>query len=294
MYDARGRTGGSSGLLFGGITIGVVAAAFFGVLLMPSGAAGTAPDTVSVAQGSDALLDVLDDLDTNDFVTALNRVAPESAKKLNQKAAAALARGADKDELADLVMASMDADLFANAQYLADADVKHFDAILQLSETGLTQLTGAGSKWCSGAHYEQFATASPDRIEDLIRDQFAYGTGGYRWGVQFNLVLLEAMADAKAHPRSYGAMTAQDQQALQGLAFQMMANPQVMQLMTLQGRGQAEMTRAMRGLDFCSLAQTGIDAVQSLPDGTRSRLWAEGLSQIKGGGLQDAMRQMGG
>ena len=295
MYDARKSNGGAgqSSLVFGLIIFAVVALAFFGILMMPKGTSNSKPAMPGLAQTDAEFLNILDDNATRKYVTTLTRVAPRSADKLGRDAADAIASGASDDELAFLVMQSLEGDMLKNVRHLAKADVKHFDAFLKMSKGGLRKLSSTRSKWCRGSYYEQFASQSPAQIEQMIYQEFGYGSGGYTWGIGLNTLLLEAIEDAKSNPKSYGSTTAEDDRAMQSLMMRMITNPQIMQLMALQGQDEATITRAVSNLDFCSLGVTGIEALQSLPKETRGRLWAEGFKQMKNGGLEKAMRQMG-
>lgn len=295
MYDAREKSMGQSGLLFGVLTIAVISIAFFGILLMPSKSAPGKIASSGTTSSGEQLLAVLDDRSTRKYIIALNRVSPRATKNLDEAANAAIATGASKDELVQLVMESLEAELPNNMRYLAKFDVKHLDTLLSLSESGLRSLSGANSKWCKGAHYESFAGISEQAMERIVMKEFGYGSPIYDWSMQFNAAFLEAIADSKTNPSQHGKPTPSDEIALQTLAMKMVSNPQVMQLATMRGQDQASMQRVMRNLNVCHLALTGIDAIQSLPKETRGRLWAEGVREMNNnGGLEKAISQMGG
>lgn len=290
MYDARSNQSEQSGLIFGVVTVLVISIAFFGVLMWPNKSTDKNIPMADATQEASQLAATLDDEVTRTYLASLNRIAPQSAARLETAAAKAAKGGANKDELALLVMDSLGEDLVSNAKSLAKADVRHFDAILDISEKGLRSLSQSHSKWCTGRHYERYVGMSPAGLQQVVQDEFGYGSPAYEWGLQVNIIALEAIEDAKSNPRNYGRMTAADEMAMQTVAMRMLTNPQVMQLMTLQGASQADQMRAVRNLDFCSLAVSGIDAVQSLPNDTRARLWVEGFHEINNGGLERAMK----
>lgn len=293
MYDARGNSSGRSGLLFGALTVAVVAVAFFGILLMPHGQSKSAvPGIAQNAPEGHAVLAVLTDRPTRKYVEALVRVLPDSAKRLDAEVEDAIADGADEAELALLLMKFPQDDIYAQVHHLAKADVRHFDQLLRLTKSGLGKMSSTRSKWCKGATYESFATMGPERIERMIEREFGYGTPAYGFAAELNTVLLEAIADAKVNPVHYGAMTAKDKTAMQGAMMQLIANPQIMQLMSLQGQDKATMTRAISNMDFCSLGVTGISAVERLPKDTRGRMWGEVFSKVDERAIQRAMSGM--
>ena len=293
MYDARGKSSNQSGLIFGVFTVAVVAVAFFGVLLMPHGKkTGAVPGVAVASQPQHAVLTVLTDTPTRNYIVALGKVSPRASERLDADVATAIADGAGKNEIAIMMMKSTQEDLLSEIQHLARADVSHFDKAMQMTKSGLGKLSSSRSKWCKGTTYETFASLGPARVQARIQNEFGYGTPAYAWMLDLNTLLLEAIIDAKANPVQHGPMSPKDQQAMQGVMVRLITNPQIMQLMSVQG-DQAAMMRAMRNLDMCSLGVTGIDAFQSLPRDTRGRMWGEVFSGMDENELQRAMAQMG-
>ncbi len=294
MYDARGG-GTKSTLIFGGITFAVVGLAFFGVLMAPNGSKKSSPNVPGLAQAQDTpLLAKLDDPITRDYVVTLARVSPRAADQLDADISAALDDRASKDELAMIVMESFSTDMLSNARHLARADVKHFDAMLNEFKSGLRKMAGSRSKYCKGAFYEKLADENPLKIQRMVLGEFGYDSAGYKWGVKFNTQILDAIEDAKANPVRHGRLSAKDEQALQGLTLRLISDPQIVKIMSMQGSDKASAMRAARSLDLCRLGVTGIDALQSLPPGTRGRLWSEGFRQVKSGELEDLMSGFAG
>lgn len=292
MYDARSSSGSGqkSGIIFGVLTVCVVAAAFFGVLLMPGGGKDK-PTLISGTAGAETqLLTVLDDAATKKYINTLTRVSPRAAKKLDAKVSDALADGADKNELAVLVMEAMQEDVISDMKYLAKADIRHIDGIVGASKSSLQKLSSSNSKWCKGSTYESFADMGPAQVEAKVRREFGYGSGAYTWGLDMQVRVLEAIEDAKVNPKSYGRMTAKDEQAVQMLSMRLISDPQVMKLMSLGGQDKAAMARAVKGMDFCRLAVTGLGALQSLPKATRERMWSDAFAQMDLKNLDKMMR----
>lgn len=292
MYDARGG-GAKSTVIFGTITLVVVGLAFFGVLLMPNGGKASSP-VANIAQTENAVLDKLDDSATRNYVMTLARVSPRAADQLDADVTAALADKANKDELAVIVMQSFNEDMLLNIRHLAKADVKHFDAMMASFKIGLRGLSQSRSKYCKGSFYEDLANENPEKIQRMVLSEFSYDSAGYKWGVQMNTQMLEAIEDAKANPVRHGKLNSGDEKAMQTLALRLVTDPQVVKIMSLQGADKATAARAARGLDFCRLGVTGIDAIQSLPADTRGRMWAEGFKQIKSGELEKMLMGFAG
>lgn len=297
MYDARGpQTGNNSNLIFGAAIIAVIAIAFFGILMMPSGGKSTAPVPMAASsdKGNLAVLGALDDPSTVKFVSTLQRVAPDAANRLDSEISDAVKRGADQKEVVNLVLQVIQDDMPAVMKHVAKSDVKHFDKMVLHMKTGLQKMQGGGGKWCKGATYEKFADQNPVQVQRMIEREFTYGSVGYEWSMDLSTLILEAAEDGRTNPQSYGKLTARDEQALQGLMFKMIGDPQIMKLMTMQGASKAEMAKASRNINFCALGVTALSAVNGLPQETRGRLWAEGLRQVGSGDFEKQMRSMGG
>lgn len=297
MYDARGpQTGNNSNLIFGAAIIAVIAIAFFGILMMPSGSKSNAPVPMAAVSntGSLSVLGALDDPSTVKFVSTLKRVAPDAANRLDSEISDAVKRGADQKEVVNLVLQVIQDDMPAVMKHVAKSDVKHFDKMVLHMKTGLQKMQGGGEKWCKGATYEKFADQNPVQVQRMIEREFGYGSVGYEWSMDLSTLILEAAEDGRTNPQSYGKLTARDEQALQGLMFKMIGDPQVMKLMTMQGASKAEMAKASRNINFCALGVTALSAVNGLPQETRGRLWAEGLRQAGSGDFEKQMRSMGG
>lgn len=289
MYNNQQSSGTSSNLVFGLVIVAVMVIAFVGILMMPSGS-GKSGATLQV--GDSVLLSELNDDATREYIVTLNRVSPRAAKKLEDKAVKAIASGDSKRDLAVLVMEAMDDELPRQLSSLKKADVKHFDALLSITERGLGQLKRSNSKWCKAGHYEKFEKMSQSAAEDMIMDVFAYPSAGYEWGAEFNTIILEAVEDGEKNPKSYGKMQPSDERALQGLAMKLMTHPSVMQLSKINAKNRSSAKRIAANLDICGLAMTGIDAVQGLPKQTRGRMWAAALKEVDGNDFQRQLRKM--
>lgn len=301
MYDARGpQSGVNSNLIFGIAIIAVIAIAFFGILLMPSGnnTAKPVPFAASGQNSTSADMPVLmagiDDPTTQTFIATLQRVSPESTSRIQSKVTTALGNGAGQDEVVQLVMQEIQKDLPRMAAHLAKADVKHFDKILKHTKTGLQLMQKGNGKWCKGSTYEQFASKGPVAAQRMFERNFAYGSEGYKWSIGFSTLLLEAVEAGQKNPKTYGKMTSRDEAALQGVMFKMIADPQIMKLMQMQGSSQADMIKASRNLNFCSIGVTLLNSVNGLPQETRGRLWGEAMRQAKSADFKKQLNGMGG
>ncbi len=301
MYDARGGKprGSDSTVLFGVLTIVVVAAAFFGVLFWPTGSGESVTRTI-VAENeagapNHAVLTMLKDKRTARYIAALERIDPSTSKDLNADAARLIARGGSKDDMAKLLQATWRNDTADNYQrYLARVDVKHINALLDFTQDALGDLSSKRSKWCKAATYENLASKPGTELLDSLINGFEYKSALYNFSMEGNAILFEAIADAKENPKHHGRMTSSDEAAIQGLAMKLMLNPEIMKLSKMSSMSSSGQSDAFRKVNICKLALVAVDAFDSLPNDTKGRLWAEGMRQAKGGDLQRAMGQMGG
>lgn len=296
MYDARNSSNfeGQSGLIFGIITIAVVVTAFFGVLLMPGGDKESAGLLTAQNEAENVILTKLDDRHTKRYVMALSRISPEAAEQLNQDAAEALADGASKNDLARLVQATFNEDISGVMGDLAKVDVRHINEMIGFTKDSLQGLSSSRSKWCKVSTYERMQSQPPEELFDLVLNGMDYTSPLYRFGVQGNAIVFEAVADARDNPVRHGRMTREDKKALEGLALKMMMNPEIQKLARVQSMSPLQKQQVISNTDACKLAIAAIDVVDSLPDGTKGRMWAEGFRQFDRGELSRAMSQFGG
>lgn len=296
MYDARsGGQDSSGGLVFGLVTFGVVAALFAGVLLFPelTGPGRKAvPDAVAT-EADAGLLAAFEDDATKTYIRKLQATFPAAAQDLERDVKKANARGADKVELGLLVLQAGAEDIAGDIDRLGRADVKYFNALLDLATTSLKDLSRSGAPYCKGSDLMSFAELSQQQLYAAAFDRVGHGAGLYNFGLEFNGIVLDAIRDARSDPVQYGAMTSGDEQALQRLAFSMMANPQIMKLMTLEGKSRREMDAALGTVNFCDLGAQLISQVDSLPIATKGRLWAEMSRQVTSGNARRTLGQYG-
>ena len=171
---ARYSSTGSSGNLFAVVVAGLAIALFTIIVMWPNGSAKTIvtkiPDT--------PLTQTLNDPETYQYLAALHRVKPKVAAKLQAQAETAIESGADKNQLAALVLETYSKDVEDDLKYLFSADVKHFEKMLQLSERGLSTLSSKAPKYCRPAHYERYEHMPPQQIANEVSSLFEYGSEG--------------------------------------------------------------------------------------------------------------------
>ncbi|MDJ0921815.1 MAG: hypothetical protein QNI84_11860 [Henriciella sp.] len=295
MYDAsKGHSisGGDSNLVFGAIFVGVVALAFCIAFLIPIGSKKSdgLPD-MKLTSTDNVLLAQLNDPHTREFFTLLEQTDPDAALDLEIDAEMAVENGADKNELVMMVFNALDP---SGLQTLAKSDVKHFDAILNHARTGLDSMSDGRSKWCKGSTYEQFADMSQYRIMKEVETTFGYGSDAYEWGIQLNSLVLKARLDGQKNPVRNGTLTAQDQTLLQNSMMQLIADPQVMQLMMIGSMSEQDQRAAIGKVDACQLGSSALGILTSLPTDTRRRMWGEMASYLNEARFNEAISQIGG
>ena len=287
MYDARGSSQPvAGGLGFGLAVIGVVTVVFFAILNMPSMTgpgkspvektrADTAPETT--------LFTTFEDEATRDYIAALRETFPSAASDLEDAVRKASARDADRVELGLLVLQAGADDIATSAGRLARADVEHVNALLDLSQTALQDLSRSGAPYCKGSDLIHFASLSEQQLYSAVFDRVGHGAGLYEFGLELNTILLDAIRDARASPVLHGQLSAPDQQALQRLGLAVMTDPQIVRLLTTEGKSRSEMDAVMRDVNFCDLGVKILGRVDELPDTTKGRVWAEAMRQIESG-----------
>ena len=106
--------------------------------------------------------------------------------------------------------------LQANRAYVSNIDVKHIDAMLNLTEKNLHQASRKNNRFCNGSEYAALntKTASPQSLE-AIGELFSEQSSQYV--IDMATLMLEATHDARARPASHGSMSRVDKAAMQGV-----------------------------------------------------------------------------
>ena len=284
---ARYSSSNSSGNLYAVLVAILAIALFTAIVMWPS---GSKPSIVSAELPDTPLTQTLNDPATQKYLTALHRVKPKVADKLQARAEAAINDGADKNALAALVLEAYGTELEDDYKYLLRADVQHFDKMLRMSQQGLSTLSSKAPKYCRAAHYARFEHMDPQDIANEMSSLFDYDTQAYEWALRFNVMMLETIESGRDNPQKYDRLSAGDQMELQNTMMRMMSNPQVGQMMRLQGKSEAEQRRAAMTMNFCGLGADLLAALNGLPADTKSRLLGELQHQTKNGDLDRLMR----
>ncbi|NQY97611.1 MAG: hypothetical protein HRT82_10655 [Henriciella sp.] len=284
---ARIGTGQSSGNMYAIAVAALAGVLFFGILMWPSGSDGPAR---SAELEATPLTTMLDDAATHRYLAALERVKPAVAKRLHRDAADAIASGANADAVAVMVLEAHSDDLEKDAKHLLRADVKYFDQMMRMTQTGFATLSSQAPKYCRPAHYQRFEHMDPTDIAEEMSEFFQYDTQAYQWIMRFNVIVLEAMEDGRKSPNKYDRLNANDQMALQATMMKLMKRPQVAQMMRLQSKSQSEQRRAVMNMNMCSLASDVLSVMNTLPTDTKSRLLGELQHQTRNGDFQRVLR----
>ena len=280
---ARYSSANSSGNLFAVLVAFLAVGLFTAIVMWPSG------DPIKVVNSDlpdTPLTQALNDPETHKYLTALHRVKPNVAKRLNERADAAIADGAGNNELAALILETYSTAVEDDVKHLVSADVKHFEKMLQMSQRGLSTLSSKAPKYCRPASYLQYTHMEPQEIANEMSSLFGYGSEAYNWVLRFNVVTLEAIESGRDNPQKYQRLNSGDQMALQKTMMKMMSNPQVARLMQLQGRSEEEQKRAAMTMNFCGLGSDLLAAVNGLPADTKSRLLGELQHQARSGDFE--------
>jgi hypothetical protein len=278
-FDARGESKSSGGntLVFGAITLTVVAGAFFAVLSLPKpdpapqpvAAATLTPSHQAPAQDS-AVHAAFEGKSARNFLAAMAEVDPAARNRLDRRLATA--QPYDHTRIA---MEEATTVLARHSDQLAQADMRHVDAWLDMTRKGLRKASRSRHRWCAGSRYQDFnavsglsgqmAAASDlaelgSELSDYTFDSFAHA--------------FRAIGDARSHPVQHGPVTSRDEAALQSLAMSLISDPQIMPLLMASGRD-GPSDSALAALDVCDLGVTALTAFKTLPQGTKGRVFAD-------------------
>ena len=282
MYDARGAGRGSNnGTVFGLALGGVIIAAFAAVVLWPSGG-GSA--SVTEANASKVRVNsAFQSKEEKAFAAALVKVDDAAYQRLEQRFQSA---SYNETQRYEIMLEEIETVALDNIDLLAKSDVKHFNAILSDVRQGLKSASRANSKLCKGSTYASIGAMSELQAGRFLERELLSKPEIRDFGLKLNRRLLEAMAEARKKPKSYGTLDASDQMAMQRLARSLMFQPEIMSLMMMSG-STSNPEAALAKIDVCELSGAVLKAVDGLPDRTKGRIWAQALSEIKKQGSFD-------
>ncbi|MEM5515395.1 hypothetical protein WNY37_00440 [Henriciella sp. AS95] len=288
MFDARdseAKSGG--GLIFGLATVALVSVLFVGVLYFPS-LTGPGKSEVAASEQPEniTLLSAFEDEPTRTFIRKLRRTFPSEASALERDVLRARSRGADEVELGLIVMQAGTHAVASSIDRLSMADEIYAERILETTSQALRELSASGAPYCKGSDLIQFAKLSDQELYAAVFDRVGHGAGLYDFGLELNGIFLDAIRDARADPIIHGRLTSSDMGALQRLGLSVMTNPDLMLLLTTEGKSRSEMDAAVASVNFCDLGAKLIEQVNDLPDGTKGRVWAELWIQVERDGIE--------
>ena len=281
MYDARG--GGNSSdnnTVFGIAIIGVVIAAFAAVFLWPT---GKNPKPVSIVESTAPVSVSASFANKQERAIALTiaDIDSDAYKRFETRLTAGEFTTARRDEI---ILEEVSAIVMANIDIISQADVKHFDAILSDIRQGLQTAGRSDAKLCKGATYSELEGMSPRKLQAFMEKELMDNEGVRNFGLKLTGRILDAIADAKVNPVKHGPMDASDDRAVQGLAMSLVTQPEIMMLAMAANSGNGA-EAALAKIDICHLSVAALKAVDTLPDRTKGRLWAQGFAEIQKGGL---------
>ncbi len=288
MYDARSNKSSSGGNVgFALIAIGVIAAVFIAVLLMPSSngkAGGPKALAASVDTSSQTLEAVFEGRAAKTYLAALGKVDPGAVNELERRVQKRRA-----SDVPILILNEHISDVMAaHADTLAQANAKHLDGMLVLTRDRLRDASRSRSKWCEGSHYAAMTEMSEPEMMAFVEEMTTLNEPVQDFILRMNTLMLEAILDARENPVRHGALNASDEAAMQGLVMSMVSDPQVMPLI-MQTQAGASPESVLAKLNICELGATAMLAIKTLPQDTKGRVWAEairnsggGLDQLKG------------
>lgn len=288
MYDARDRSASGSGgnLLFGLLTLGVVAGAFVAVWKGPDllkSTAGAKSVPVAAAPGTPAagvpasLASVYPTANEQRYLAALETLSPGALASLERRVSGGVA---EEVRITAIYEAAMPA-FSQNVKALAGLHSEDLDRLVDLSRTMLRQLSSSNGKLCKGATYLELENKSPAEIEGWLRAQGLSQVGMYTQSMGLNAEFMEMMVRAKRSPARHGRVTGADEQAVQQVMMSMMADPQIMQIMMSAQGGSGNEREILRSLDICRLGVSVLDRIDSLPADTKGRLWASAFDNAE-------------
>lgn len=266
-----------------------------GVVVLAAGAAIALPSVASIFSGGvrpikeviagldraaarNALaLEAFPDGDGKAFMTSLATNFPrEHGRVLDALADTAMA-GGDRDALYESLngwatgfVPGQMANVGRTGARGFDDGVAILDDILKVAE----QEVGG----CTGTKFQQ-AMFDPKFMERLKR----YDGPAYHTGMRANRMFVDLAAAGRSKQPFSTTLTANDMSVVQSTFFQMLGDPQVINIMqaasSARGNGADAQARLLNSVNFCQLGRTLLVKMRGLPEGTKARLFGTMMSQ---------------
>lgn len=278
MFDARQSQGTKRNQAMVSIaTVAMMAVAFCTVLFWPEAKpqpeAGPQLFQAKLAKAETNLIGLaMPGIDTDRLDRALLSLDPDGHATLTK----ALKASQSEEEAVRLLNAHILLMVSDHSGALSGSDVRHFDNMLNATQSGLRQASRSGNKWCRGERYVALETADdPEQAAKDFAERFILeNPKAAQYAADLVAMLIEAAVDGRANKRRYGKLTPQDNAALQGVMFSLFSDPQIMPLM-IAGQTGGNMSAEVVRLDVCAVGVSVITAVRTLPQDTKGRFWAD-------------------
>ncbi len=298
-FDATGGKlykGNQDGPIWYGIVGFVVLVCFVGVILGPklfgskkADIDKTIPELVAGQSLPDAagLINAYgfqDELTKSVLVKMQQIDQTEHAKLLTDMARQAQA-GRSKNDLSMMILQKSKHLAKKHKTSMFLSEVAYFDqALLLISELSLDQ-QAMGGKSCDLSSLYRIS-----QNKDLAPKYMYYDSKYYQYAMRTVLLMLGAIEGGIVAPQNYGELTTEDTQILSPLIVQMAANPESLQffnlLSTPEPAQSAELNEEVQtpenkfdGINGCEQVDILVASFQTLPDDTRARFWAAGLTE---------------
>lgn len=271
-----------------------------GVVLLSAGAAIAAPSVLDLfgpqvrpiaqvvagldhGQAKAALArEAFPDSEGRAFMSALQAGFPAEHDKLTTVLADAAIGGGDRQALIE-----------AFNDWSVDFILPNMPAISRTGTDGFNEFIGIidgtislidRTTGCTIPEIMAFAS-NPDNLQTVR----AYGSESYRFGMRSTATFVKLAARGRAAPAPE-KLQKKDEQALMGLFFGMMADPQVMQIMQSSRTAASAGPGAMPDVDICKLGYAVTRKLDTLPADTKARvmgMMAQGVTAMDRQTLKD-------
>lgn len=281
MFDARGSTSQDVSIRQMVIAIGAmvaVASAFALALYWPTpqehAASKAANYQMNLVEADRNVLKIaMPDLKAKKLESAFMELDASAYQHLESK----LKSSRNERQAAEITMTELSNTLKKNKALLSRIPVHHIDDMLNLTRKGLRSASRKNSLLCDGSLYADLNTRSPSqRSIKALSDTFVEGST--QFAIDMAALLMEAASDARYSGTQHGKVSRVDNAAIQGVVLSLLGDKQIRELI-VQSKVSQSPEDVMANVDVCSLGVSVLDALATLPQDTKGRIWA---AMIKG------------
>ena len=147
--------------------------------------------------------------------------------------------------------------------------------MLALTRNGLNRAIDSNSPYCQGIHYSALGDA-PYEFHNAFTVATSFASQVPKVGqysADIATLMLQAAASARTSTTHHGPLTNIDKATIEGVLASLEDDPSFKQILQA-FQAKQSLSPSLKNMDVCQAGVTAIIAISTLPQDTKTRLWA--------------------